>query len=1074
MKRHAFATGVLLVVGTVVGSCAAPGGLKSVGLRCEYLVDPLGIDVGRPRLSWTLESGQRAQTQTAYQILVANSQDALKTDRGDLWDSGKVSTNRTTHVVYAGKPLASRQECWWKVRSWDRNHNPSPWSSPAHWSMGLTASTDWTARWITRELSDQPTLADCQWVWFPEGDPAKAAPPGTRLFRRKVELPADRTVLAARLLMAVDNRCTLFVNGKEAGKINNNWTSTTVFDVRPLLKPGPNVFAVAATNEGSAPNPAGLAGKLVVDYRDAPQVVVRIDESWKAADKERADWLAVGFDDSNWASAKPLGKVGMEPWKTPTCPTPPLSLFRRDFSVSKAVARATVYICGLGFYELRLNGGKVGDRELDPGWTNYRKRCLYTTYDVTGRVNQGANAIGVMLGNGMYNVTGGRYVKFLGSFGPPKFILQLHLEYNDGTGDVIVSDGSWKAATGPIVFSCVYGGEDYDARLEKPNWDRPGFDDSSWNPVRATEGPGGALAASMAPPIKVIQMRKPIKVTEPKPGIFVYDLGQNASGRPQISIKGPEGATVKLITSELLSDTGMADQRSSGAPVCFSYTLKGEDVETWSPRFTYTGFRYVQVEGATRDPAQASGPSARPLIVDLQGQVTHAAAAPTGEFSCSNPLFNKIHEIIVWAIRSNMQSVLTDCPHREKLGWLEEAHLMGPGVMYNYDVPALYTKILRDMAEAQLDNGMVPDIAPEYTVFSGGFRDSPEWGSAYVIAPWYVYQMYGDTQILRDHYAGMCRYVDYLSSKAKDHIVSHGLGDWCDIGPNPPGESQLTPKGVTATATYYYDIIILEKVAKLLGKTDAARKWAELGKNVRDAFNRTYFKADTGRYATGSQCANAMAVVLGLAEPKVVPKIVEHIVKDVRAHGNRPPAGDVGHQFLLLALAGNGRSDVVFDMTRQTDQPGYGYQIAKGATSLIESWDARRELSQNHFMLGHIEEWFYKYHVGICPDPQGPGFSRVIIKPHVVGDLTWVKGTYTSIHGEIGVHWRREKGVLTIDVTIPANTTATVYVPAKSASAVTEGGRSAGTAEGVRFLRMEDGSAVYAVGSGRYALVVRE
>ncbi len=1059
--------GVAMVVAFVGHVSWAADVTAPTDLRCEYQVNPEAIDVLRPRLSWTLEPGRRGRTQKAYRILAATTSEQVRADRADLWDSGKVESSESIQIEYAGKVPASRQSCWWKVRIWEADGSESPWSEPARWIMGLLNDADWKARWITFDIQNAPSVEGCPWVWFPEGDPIKAAPPGKRYFRKVVELPAGAKVLQGRFVIAVDNKFVLSVNGKQVGK-GQDWSVVTTTDVSDVLKTGANILAVVATNDLTAPNPAGLAGRLVVTLEGGSTLNVPIDGSWKVSDKESAQWRQAGFDDSTWPAAKELGKVGIEPWGVPERGPGTMPIFRREFTVDKDVRQACVRICGLGQYELRLNGRRVGDREIDPGWTNYRKRCLYSTYDITKDMMFGSNTLGVMLGNGMYNVVGGRYLKFKGSFGPLKVIVQLDIDYADGTSVQIVSDESWKAVAGPVVFSCTYGGEDYDARNEPNCWCNAGFDDSAWASAKVVSGPGGRLFASSAPPIKVIRTFTPVKVTEPFAGALVYDLGQNFSGRPQIRVKGPAGMSLKITPAEKLDEQGRANQKSSGGPTWYTYTLGGKGVEEWHPKFIYYGSRYYQIEGGVRPDTSLAESTGKPVILDVEGQLLHASAEPVGEFACSNPLFTRIHELITWAVRSNMQSVLTDCPHREKLGWLEEAHLMAPGVLYNFHVPALYGKIIQDMAEAQLDNGLVPDIAPEYVVFSGAFRDSPEWGSAYVIVPWYTYQTYGDLRVLGSHYPGMKRYVDYLTTQAKDHIISYGLGDWCDIGPNPPGESQLTPKGVTATAIYYYNITILEQVARLLGKSEDAAAWASLAEKVRQAFNRTFYKAETRQYATGSQAANAMAVAFGLAQPETVEGVIENIVKDVRAKGNHPTAGDVGHRFLLMALARNGRSDVIYDMTRHTEAPSYGNQIQQGATSLTEAWDANPALSQNHFMLGHIEEWFYEYVLGISRDPAGIGFDKIVIRPTPVGDLTWAKGGYRSIRGPIAVEWKRQGGRFTLDLTVPGNTTATVYVPAKGAEGVREGNGPAEKAEGVRFIRMDKGAAVFGVGAGRY------
>ncbi|MHB8900163.1 MAG: family 78 glycoside hydrolase catalytic domain, partial [Thermoguttaceae bacterium] len=800
------------------------------------------------------------------------------------------------------------------------------------------------------------------------------------------------------------------------------------------------------------------AGKPLRSFQQCFWTVQAWTEN-ETARSEPAGWT-MGFLPGDAWQARWIDAGGAEQ----TAPAA-LPLFRREFQVAQAVERATVFACGLGFHEIRVNGSKVGNHELEPGWTNYRKTCLYSAYDVTGLLKPGGNAVGVMLGNGMYNVTGGRYTKFLGSFGLPKLILELRVEYADGTTERIVSDRSWKTAAGPIRFSCIFGGEDYDAPSELPGWDSPGLDDSQWTPAREVEGPGGRLTTRSAPPIGVMEEFEPVKVTEPRPGVFVYDFGQNFSGWPELVVSGPAGATVKLVPGELLDESGLVTQRSSGGPMWFSYTLKGHGEETWHPRFSYYGFRYVQVEGAVPAGGEAAA-SPAPQVRSLRGQFLYPATAMVGRFACSNEDVNRVHALILAAIKSNFKSVLTDCPHREKLGWLECSHLLAGCFMYNFDCARFYEKIAGDMGDSQLESGLVPDIAPEYTVFQGGFRDSPEWGSAVLISPWRTYWMYGDPALLQSGYENMKRYVGYLGTRADGHIVAHGLGDWYDIGPGPPGPSKLTSLGLTATGVYYQDLEILHRTAALLGQEADRLSYAELARQVQDAFNTRFFRADEGQYDRNSQTGNAMPLFLGLVPPEHREKVLANVVESIRGNGNRVTAGDVGFYYVVQALLAGGRSDVLYQMLCQTDGPGYMYQLRKGATSLTEAWDTNPNSSQNHCMLGHIEEWLYSGLLGIRAG--SPGFRHIVIRPQMPGDLAWAEGHYDSMYGRIASRWRREVNRVTMEVTLPANTTATIHVPATDPARVTEGGKPVDQAAGISEVRVEKASVVLEAGSGTY------
>ena len=556
-------------------------------------------------------------------------------------------------------------------------------------------------------------------------------------------------------------------------------------------------------------------------------------------------------------------------------------------------------------------------------------------------------------------------------------------------------------------------------------------------------------------------------------GDVVYDLGQNAAHLPRLSVGGPAGGRVQLTPSELLGKDGAADQSSMGAVhhgnIWCEFTKATDGVETWSPKFFFVGCRYLQVH---LTPATTNG--VPPKIKSLAGIVIQSSSEPVGEFECSNPLFNRIRNLVRWAQRSNMVSLMTDCPHRERLGWLEEDHLNGPALRYEFNLAQLFTKTLNDIADSQLTNGLVPTTAPEYPAFQeddpghlrNRFGDSPEWSASCILVPWQQYEFDGDLNLFRLHYDAMKHYVQYVGSRADHDLVNYGLGDWYDVGPKKPGLAQLTPVALTATAFYYQDVEIMSRAAALLGKNEDAGQFAGLAERIRAAFNDNFYNATNHCYATGSQTANSIPLVMGLCEPANRAAVLAEIVRDVRSHGNALTAGDIGYRYFLRALADGGRSDVIFDMNNQSDQPGYGMQLAKGKTSLTEAWNGGS--SQDHFMLGQIQEWFYHDLAGLQNASDSEGFKKIIIHPQPVGNLTWTKASYHSIRGNILCDWRREDGKFTLKISIPANTTATVYLPARSAAAVTESGRSLSSDPGVAFLRQETGCAVCAIASGTY------
>jgi len=748
---------------------------------------------------------------------------------------------------------------------------------------------------------------------------------------------------------------------------------------------------------------------------------------------------------------------------------------RREFEVKPQIKRALIYVSGLGQYELTIDGAKVGSDLLTPGWTDYRKTCLYDTYDVTAQLaRQGQHAMGLLLGNGMYNVEDvARYHKFTGTYGPQMAIGLLRIEYADGTVETIPTDGQWQAGAGPITFSHVFGGEDYDARLEAPGWDKPGFRGaaSDWRPAGGYRGPGGALRgfSFAAPPVRAIEILKGAPGREIRRGVMVYDLGQNASIMPAITVRGAAGSAVKITPAELLKKDGSVDRGSvGGGDAYWKYTLAGTgEGEAYFPKFFYHGCRYLQVERLA-----PPGGGDLPLVLSVDGVVIQSSAAPAGTFSCSNELFNRIATLVRWAQRSNMMSVLTDCPHRERLGWMEQDHLNGPSLRYDYRMERLFAKIDNDIADAEEPGGLVPEIAPEYVVFparkSANFHESVEWGSALLLVAQQQYEWTGDLDLLRQHYDAMKRYVDHLGAYAPNGIldIPGDLGDWYDIGPKRPGVSQLTPVALTETAFYFEDASVLAEAAELLGNAVDALKYKALAAEIRAAFNAKFYDTQKEQYGTGSQCANAIALVMGLVEPAQRSATLDALAGDVTAKGNT--AGDIGYRYVLRALADGGRSEVIGDMNNQSDKPGYGYQLKMGATSLTEAWDAARSSSQNHFMLGQIVEWFYHDLAGIQEDPAGPGFRRIIIRPQPAGNVTWVNASYDSARGRIAVEWKSGSTGFDLGVSIPSGSTATVFMPARAADQVSESGAPATIAKGVKFIENEGGRAVFEVSSGYY------
>ena len=725
----------------------------------------------------------------------------------------------------------------------------------------------------------------------------------------------------------------------------------------------------------------------------------------------------------------------------------------------KKIVEATAYVCGLGFYEFSLNGQKVGNSEFAPLWSDYDKTVYYNTYDVTEQLRRGENVVGILLGNGFYNVQGGRYRKLQISFGPPTLLFELVINYEDGTCTTVHSDNEWKYDFSPVIFNCIYGGEDYDARREQKGWNQIGFDDSHWRPVVIQEAPKGILRPQMAAPVKIMERYDIQKVTKLNaeqiasasistkrtvdPSAFVLDMGQNLAGFPEITVRGKRGQKVTLIVAEALTDEGACNQRQTGRQHYYEYTLKGEGDETWHPRFSYYGFRYIQVEGAVLKGQK--NPQKLPVLKNIQSCFVYNSARKVSTFESSNRIFNAAHRLIEKAVRSNMQSVFTDCPHREKLGWLEQVHLNGPGLLYNYDLTAYAPQIMQNMADAQHSNGAMPTTAPEYVVFEGpgmdAFAESPEWGGSLVIFPFMYYETYGDDSLIKKYYPNMRRYVDYLKTRADKGILSFGLGDWYDYGDFRAGFSRNTPVPLVATAHYYMTVMYLVKAAKMVGNDFDTRYYTSLAQDIMAAFNKCFLHKDTAQYGTGSQCSNALPLFLQMtqnadeqgnyqSDADLHEKVFTNLIKDVEAHGNRLTTGDVGNRYLIQTLARNGEHELIYKMFNHEEAPGYGFQLKFGATTLTEQWDPRQGSSWNHFMMGQIDEWFFNSLVGIRPSTTPKqGYQKFIIAPQPVGDLKYVKASYETLYGTINVDWTCENGTFTLNVSVPVNTTAVVYLP---------------------------------------------
>lgn len=815
-----------------------------------------------------------------------------------------------------------------------------------------------------------------------------------------------------------------------------------------------------------------------------------LDESdWKAKWITRESYEYISISSENI----PFGRSYTIPYS---------ALFRKTFQVEKPVKRSRVYISGLGLYELYINGRRIGDKVLDPGQTDYKKRILYSVYDVTDELKIGANAIGVILGNG-------RYVKDYG-YDFPKLILQLEIEYQDGDTLLVTSDDTWKTSYGPILANGIYYGEDYDARREIPSWNLSDFDDSNWEKVKIADPPGGRLVAELMPPIKITKTIKPKRIISPKPGVYVYDFGQNFTGWVRLYVRGPEGVEIKLRFAELIYDDGNINlEPTRGARATDTYITKGDGLEVYEPRFTYHGFRYVELTGFP----------GVPTLDTLEGCVVHSSVEQVGEFNCSNELINKIHRNILWGQLSNLMSIPTDCPQRdERMGWMGDAQLTVEEAIYNFDMTSFYIKYLDDIKDAQREDGSVSDVVPPYWSL---YPADPAWGTAYITIAWHLFQYYGDIEVLKDHYEGLKKYVDFLSRLAPDNILRFSkYGDWC-----PPGS--IRPKDLSgelvSTWCYYNDTLTLSKIAKVLGKEEDYARYSKLAEDIKTAFNNQYLKERF--YAVSvkpniseemaskmiemileamppeqrermrqfiqqistttftSQTINTLPLYLNMVPEDKKETVLKALIDDIRnSHDYHLDTGIVGTRYIFDVLTENGYADIAYKIATQKTYPSWGYMIEEGATTVWERWEKLTSggmNSHNHIMFGTVDPWFYKVLGGIkCASP---GWDKVIVEPKVLGDLRYVKASTKTPKGTIEVNWEKLEDSVNFIVVLPVNTEGEIRIPKiypttvieESGKIIWSNSSLVERVEGIYDAKEERDFVSFSVGSGRFVFKLK-
>ncbi len=1014
MARTLLLTGLGCAVLALTAHAEGPGAPQN--LRCEYETNPIGLDAAHPRLSWEVNDSRRGATQTAYQIAVAPTEAAAAAGEGRLWDSGRVISGQSIHVPYGGPALHAGERCYWSVRTWDNADAPSPWAEPAFWEMGLFSAADWNAAWITIEeakAGPEPVFGD--WIWHH----AESTSEVSRYFRKTFELPADVKVASATAWGAANNEYTFYLNGKELGGCDE-WKAVESFDVAKELVPGKNLIAIEGVH---ARGIAGIVFGMHITLTGGRVIEVRSGLHWLTSAEGPEGWETPGFDANDWVQPKLVARYGESPWGRVADRFPSRSFYlRKAFTTERSpIVRARVYVSALGAYRLFINGTRVGQDELTPGWTYFPKHILYQTYDVTTLLRGGENAVGMVLGNGWW----GGSMAGAWKDGNLRGIAQLEMVYEDGTRQVIATDEGWKGHASPIVKDSIYHGETHDAQQEIAGWCEPGFSDDDWLPARAWTGPMGQLTAQVGPAIQVSEALPAVAVSEPRPGVFIFDFGQNAAGRARLKVSGPQGTRVQIRHAEILrSDGTLYTDNLQGAKCTDVYILKGVGEEVWEPAFTYRGFRYAELTGYPGAPPRDA----------LVMHVMHAALPAIGRFSCSDSIINRVQENILWSMRSNFYSVPTDCPQRdERLGWTGDVQLFLPTACWNMNVAGFVTKWMRDVVDSRTPDGAATDVAPALNAAPG----APGWADAITVAPWAIYTYYGDTRIIETNYDAMAGWLQYMREKATDGLYVMGrYGDWVPV--------ESSPKETLAGAYQYLSTRYLADMAEAIGKADDAAELRRQATVIADLYNERYFNAADNQYKGGTQTANLVPLWFGITPADRRAAVVGNITQNIVAHDNHLTTGFIGTAYLMPVLSTFGQDDLAGELATQRSYPSWGYMVDAGASTIWERWnsDKYEELhsgmnSFNHYAFGTIGQWYYEYLVGIRP--LEPGFKRILIEPHPSG-LQSAEGVFHSMYGPVRCAWSKDKS-FTLNVSIPANTTAVIRTPEPCAGNLGPGDR---------------------------------
>ncbi len=894
---------------------------KPENLRCNQLLNPTGIDIIAPDLSWNIKTEQRNWQQSACQILVASDTISLNSDKGDIWNTGKVSSSECLSIPFSGKPLISLHKYFWKVKVWDKNGLESPWSNTCLWTMAMLKASDWKGKWIASDLQLSPLQKEL---------------------------------------------------------------------------------------------------KALPDFGMEPE-----SEMWQLSEVIRK--------------------------KTDTITYSPAVYIRKEFSVNPKISYAVANICGLGLNELYLNGIKVSNELLNPAYTDYQKRVLYQSYDVTGYLSQGENTIGVILGNGWFNLVIPHVLRYYAAdyIDTPRLLGQIDIFYEDGSRQTIASDNTWKFTTdGPIRFNNILSGETYDANKEIVGWNKKGYNENNWKKALVTDGPEGKLEVQHLYPVTITDSVKAIAIRQIEKG-FSFDLEKEITGWCSVKVKGSKGTKI------IVKFPG-AGSHTLGRYQTYEYILKGGKQETFSARFSYNGIKTVEIYGLKY----------KPVLSDVIGISVNTALPVAGKFACSNEVFNELNSILVHTMKNYVVHIPND-PVREKAGWTQDVETAFDAYAFAFDSHEMYNKWQHDFLDIIHENGYVPPVAPGR--FDGPTINGPWWGGMIVYLPWKIYQYYGDKKILSESFEAMKKYTGYLNTIDSSYVVKWGLGDWLEPGSVRP---VMTPVPFTSTIGFYNSALITSKTAAILDYIEDAKYYGALAEKIKAAFNKQFFNPESARYAKYSQASQLMPLYFNLVPDNKRQAVLDNLVRKIESDSNHVGTGFVGTPLILAGLSDLGEGELAYKMANQRTYPGWYDMVFNHGTKIFKE-DWKGGLVQMPPLGGSLGFWFYYSLAGIQPDPAAPGFKNVIIKPEFNKELSWVKGEYQSLYGTIKSEWIRDKDKFVVNIQIPANTSARIILPTSTFSDISESGNMLTNRNDITFISSEHGKSVIETGSGDYSFSVK-